>query len=179
MGCVIGLGDHAHAVQLRRPATLLPYRGVLRVGARNRAGSLRSGGRTFSSDTPLASPSVRKTFVLRDGRHSKSQFRIILRADVGSPTPTRRGRYRCDPSVCCIRMRGSTHPVDSAAVGRPTGHSPAHFGLVASVAVGDHGAQSVAVCRRTANRPWQPSSPCSSPSVRCGRTTGSRPTRRR
>ena len=63
-------------MQLRRPATLLPYRGVLRVGARNRAGPLRSGGRTFSSGTSLASLNVRKTFVLRDARHSKGQRRI-------------------------------------------------------------------------------------------------------
>jgi hypothetical protein len=71
-----GLGGHAPGVQLRRPTTLLPYRGVLRVGTRNHAGPLRSGGRTFSSGTSLASPSVRKTFVLRDDRHSKGQRRI-------------------------------------------------------------------------------------------------------
>ena len=69
-----GLGVLALGVQFRRPATLLPYRGVLRVGARNRAGPLGSGGRTFSSGTSLASPSVRESFVLRDVRHSKSQI---------------------------------------------------------------------------------------------------------
>jgi hypothetical protein len=71
---VSGLGVLALGVQFRRPATLLPYRGVLRVGARNRAGPLGSGGRTFSSGTSLASPSVRSSFVLRDVRHSKSQI---------------------------------------------------------------------------------------------------------
>lgn len=70
-----GLGVLALAVQFRRPATLLPYRGVLRVGTRNRAGPLGSGGRTFSSGTSLASPSVRVSFVLRDVRHGKSQIR--------------------------------------------------------------------------------------------------------
>lgn len=120
-----GLGDLAHAVQLRRPATLLPYRGMLRVGARNRAGSLRSGGRTFSSDTPLASPSVRKTFVLRDGRHSKHQFRIIGRAAAGSPTAH---------AICLVTVRRfgllNLHVRDcalmnSAAVGLPIRYSPA------------------------------------------------------
>jgi hypothetical protein len=119
---VSGLGDHAHAVQLRRPATLLPYRGMLRVGARNRAGSLRSGGRTFSSDTPLASPSVRKTFVLRDGRHSKHQFRIVGHAAPGSPTAD---------AICLVSVRLfgllNLHVrdyvlVSSAAVGPPAGY---------------------------------------------------------
>ena len=132
-----GLGDHAHAVQLRRPATLLPYRGVLRVGARNRAGSLRSGGRTFSSDTPLASPSVRKPFVLRDGGHSKHQFRIIGFAAAGSPNA---------PAICpvSVRLFGllNLHVrdyvlVSSAAVGPPTGYLPAWASLVISVTAGD------------------------------------------
>ena len=135
-----GLGGHAHSVQLRRPATLLPYRGMLRVGARNRAGSLRSGGRTFSSDTPLASPSVRKTFVLRDGRHSKHQFRIIEHAAAGSPTAD---------AICLVSVRRfgllNLHVrdcalVNSAAVGLLTGYSPAQTGLVISVTVGDQGA---------------------------------------
>ena len=65
---------HALRVQLRRPATLLPYRGVLRVGARNHAGSLGSGGRTFSFGASLASPNDRVSFLLRDNRHSKSQI---------------------------------------------------------------------------------------------------------
>ena len=69
-----GLGVLALGVQSRRPATLLPYRGVLRVGTRNHAGPLGSGGRTFSSGTSLASPSVRSSFVLRDVCHSKSQI---------------------------------------------------------------------------------------------------------
>lgn len=134
-----GLGDHALAVQLRRPATLLPYRGMLRVGARNRAGSLRSGGRTFSSDTPLASPSVRKTFVLRDGRHSKHQFRIVGHAAAGSPTAD---------AICLVSVRLfgllNLHVRDcalanSAAAGLLTGYSPEQTGLVASGTVGDQG----------------------------------------
>jgi len=76
---------HALRVQLRRPATLLPYRGVLRVGARNHAGSSGSGGRTFSFGASLASPNDRNSFVLRDNRHSKSQ--------IGNDS-TQRPRYR-------------------------------------------------------------------------------------
>ena len=79
-----GLGVLALGVQFRRPATLLPYRGVLRVGARNRAGPLGSGGRTFSSGTSLASPSVRSSFVLRDVRHSKSQIGNDLNTERGT-----------------------------------------------------------------------------------------------
>lgn len=95
---------------------------MLRVGARNRAGSLRSGGRTFSSDTPLASPSVRNTFVLRDGRHSKHQFRIVGRAAPGSPTAD---------AFCLVSVRRfgllNLHVRDcelmnSAPVGLPTGY---------------------------------------------------------
>jgi len=93
---VSGLGVLAPGVQFRRPATLLPYRGVLRVGTRNRAGPLRSGGRTFSSGTSLASLSVRSSFVLRDVRHSKSQIR--------NDSTTER-----DPQW----------PIDEAAEGRP------------------------------------------------------------
>ena len=144
-----GLGDHALAVQLRRPATLLPYRGMLRVGARNRAGSLRSGGRTFSSDTPLASPSVRKTFVLRDGRHSKHQFRIIGLAAAGSPNASA-------IRLVSVRVFGllNLHERDcalmnSAAVGLPAGYSPALLGLVTSTPVGDHGALPGEVRHRT------------------------------
>lgn len=97
-----GLGVHALGVQFRRPATLLPYRGVLRVGARNRAGPLGSGGRTFSSGTSLASPSVRNSFVLRDVRHGKSQ---ICNDSILNEVPSRRPAsgvivarsYRCPP----------------------------------------------------------------------------------
>ena len=134
-----GLGDHALAVQLRRPATLLPYRGMLRVGARNRAGSLRSGGRTFSSDTPLASPSVRKPFVLRDGRHSKHQFRIVGRAAPGSPNA-----FAIRPVSARLFGLLNLHVrecalVNSAAVGLLTGYSPEQTGLVISVTVADQG----------------------------------------
>lgn len=55
-----------HSSQSRRPATLLPYRGVLRVGAGNRAGPPSSGDSAFSSGAILALPGVRKSFVLRD-----------------------------------------------------------------------------------------------------------------
>jgi len=40
----------------------------------NHAGLLGSGGRTFSFGTPLASPSIRNSFVLRDDGHIKSQI---------------------------------------------------------------------------------------------------------
>src|SRR6185312_9168906 len=58
--------------QLRRPAALLPIRGfMLRVGAGIRAGTSGSGDRTFSSDSTLASPGFRASFVLRDPGHIK------------------------------------------------------------------------------------------------------------
>lgn len=50
------------------------YRGVLRVGAGNRAGPPSSGGSAFSSGATLASLGVRKSFVLRDERDIKTQF---------------------------------------------------------------------------------------------------------
>lgn len=106
-----GLGVLALGVQFRRPATLLPYRGVLRVGARNRAGPLGSGGRTFSSGTSLASPSVRSSFVLRDVRHGKSQ---ICNDSILNEVPSRRPTsgvivarsYRCPPWSGLRRMAG-------------------------------------------------------------------------
>ena len=144
-----GLGDHALAVQLRRPATLLPYRGMLRVGARNRAGSLRSGGRTFSSDTPLASPSVRKSFVLRDGGHSKHQFRIIGHAAAGSPNASaiRPASVRLF-GLLNLHVRDCAL-VNSAAVALLTGYSPTQTGLVISVTVGDQGALPAEVRHRS------------------------------
>src|SRR5581483_10139917 len=58
--------------QLRRPAALLPIRGfMLRVGAGIRAGTSGLGDRTFSSDSTLASPGFRASFVLRDHGHIK------------------------------------------------------------------------------------------------------------
>jgi hypothetical protein len=85
----------------------------------------------------LASPSVRKTFVLRDGGHSKHQFRIIGFAAAGSPNA---------PAICpvSVRLFGllNLHVrdyvlVSSAAVGPPTGYLPAWASLVISVTAGD------------------------------------------
>ena len=110
MGCVSGLGVLAPDVQFRRPATLLPYRGVLRVGARNRAGPLGSGGRTFSSGTSLASPSVRSSFVLRDVRHSKSQICNDSTTERGLRSATdgcgHRGAVAWSPAVVCVGWGG-------------------------------------------------------------------------
>ncbi|SBS74747.1 conserved hypothetical protein [uncultured Mycobacterium sp.] len=72
--------------QLRRPATLLPYRGVLRVGAGNRAGTLESGDSAFSSGAILAFPGVRASFVLRDPDHSKGLVGNGLVALEGQPS---------------------------------------------------------------------------------------------
>jgi hypothetical protein len=97
----------------------------------------------------LASPSVRKTFVLRDGRHSKHQFRIIEHAAAGSPTAD---------AICLVSVRRfgllNLHVrdcalVNSAAVGLLTGYSPELSGLVISMTVGDLGALPGEVRHRT------------------------------
>jgi hypothetical protein len=54
---------------------------VLRVGTAIRARSLDLGERAFSSDSNLASPSVRGSFVLRDGGHIKGQAVTISDRD--------------------------------------------------------------------------------------------------
>jgi hypothetical protein len=60
-------------MQLRRPATLLPIAACSAWVLVNHAGSLGSGGETFSSGAILALPSFRASFVLRDRRHSKGK----------------------------------------------------------------------------------------------------------
>src|SRR5262245_46284060 len=61
--------------QLRSPAALLPIRGfMLCVGTAIRAGLSDSGDRIFSSDSALASPDSRASFVLRDHGHIKGEL---------------------------------------------------------------------------------------------------------
>jgi hypothetical protein len=87
----------------------------------------------------LASPSVRKTFVLRDGRHSKHQFRIIGHAAADSPNASaiRPMSVRLF-GLLNLHMRDCAL-ANSAAVGLLTGYSPEQTGLVISVTVGDQG----------------------------------------
>ncbi len=63
----------SHLRKYAGPQHLCHHRGVLRVGARNRAGSFDSGDGTFSSGAALALPNFRASFVLRDARHSKTK----------------------------------------------------------------------------------------------------------
>ncbi len=87
VGCVSGLGVCAFAakpLRWRRLGRLRPLSAITQARNTsaifaacsawvlgNRAGLLNSGDGTFSSGAILASPSLRDSFVLRDGHHSK------------------------------------------------------------------------------------------------------------
>ena len=154
-----GLGVLAPGVQFRRPATLLPYRGVLRVGARNRAGPLGSGGRTFSSGTSLASPSVRKSFLLRDFAHGKSQIR---NDSILNEVPNRRPTsgvivarsYRCPPLFGWRGMAGDGRGIARIADGRPR----ADISLPPRCGCGPHERSLCVLCgSRSPMSVWRPS----------------------
>ena len=82
-------------------------RGVLRVGAGNRAGRVGSGGGTFSSGTTLASPAVRASFVPRDGRHSKGFDGISARISAGPARLPESLRINRDSADNRLGYRGS------------------------------------------------------------------------
>jgi hypothetical protein len=87
----------------------------------NRAGLLSSGDGTFSSGATLASPSLRASFVLRDGRHSKGEkvsvpfvsrpccgrHQKLKRRNADQACGQRRRSVRCDDRL--DRHRPSVH----------------------------------------------------------------------
>ena len=94
------------------PQHFCHLRGVLRVGARNRAGLPGSGDRTFSSGAALAAPSFRNSVVLRDARHIKSQIAASRRRRDGG-------------------LRGARSATESRAYRRESGR-PRHVAVSAN-----------------------------------------------
>lgn len=118
------------------------YRGVLRVGAGNRARPPSSGGSAFSSGTTLASLGVRKSFVLRDERDIKTQFAT-------------------DFGRCAIRDLGASEWCDGEPPRRASGYSCRVCVTVAwvpAVVVSVNAAQAKSVSRRPfteTGRSWE------------------------
>ena len=90
---------------------------MLRVGAGIRAGQSGSGGRTFSSDSTLAAPGFRDSFVLRDRGHIKGS---VADGSVASHSTKRRSsEYVSAPAANALTPTAAvvaTAAVDGAGI---------------------------------------------------------------